>query len=80
MAARSRGEQGMVLVMGVTGAGKSYFINRLKDGSVVEGSTMDSCEFSSDSIFNVNSITIVSRHGSLRNCRDLHRRNGCCSR
>jgi predicted GTPase len=45
MAAHSKGEQGMVLVMGVTGAGKSYFINRLKDGSVVEGSTMDSCEF-----------------------------------
>jgi predicted GTPase len=45
MAARSRGEQGMVLIMGVTGAGKSYFINRLKDGSVVEGSSMDSCKF-----------------------------------
>jgi predicted GTPase len=54
MAARSRGEQGMVLVMGVTGAGKSYFINRLKDGSVVEGSTMDSCEFPRYSDLEVN--------------------------
>jgi len=36
-------EQGMVLVMGVTGTGKSYFVNQLKTGAVVEGSTLDSC-------------------------------------
>ena len=28
----------MILVMGLTGAGKSYFINKLKEGSVVESS------------------------------------------
>ena len=28
---------GMVLVMGVTGSGKSYFINKLAEGSVKEG-------------------------------------------
>jgi predicted GTPase len=27
----------LILVMGVTGAGKSYFINRLKENSVIEG-------------------------------------------
>lgn len=38
-------EQGMVLVMGVTGTGKSYFINSLKEGSVVVGSTLESCSY-----------------------------------
>ena len=32
----------MVLVMGVTGAGKSYFINRLKEGAVEEGEGLQS--------------------------------------
>ncbi|KAF4633013.1 hypothetical protein G7Y89_g5118 [Cudoniella acicularis] len=36
-------EQGMVLVMGITGSGKSYFVNTLKQGSVGIGHTMDSC-------------------------------------
>lgn len=33
---------GMVFIMGITGAGKSYFINKLKEGSVVESSSMNS--------------------------------------
>ena len=28
----------MVIIMGVTGSGKSYFINRIKEGAVKEGS------------------------------------------
>jgi predicted GTPase len=33
---------GMILVMGVTGSGKSYFINKLVEGSVAEGSGLRS--------------------------------------
>ncbi|KAH8656042.1 P-loop containing nucleoside triphosphate hydrolase protein [Tricladium varicosporioides] len=33
----------MVLLMGSTGSGKSYFINKLKEGSVVEGESLYSC-------------------------------------
>ncbi|KAH9224083.1 P-loop containing nucleoside triphosphate hydrolase protein [Leptodontidium sp. 2 PMI_412] len=33
----------MILVMGVTGTGKSYFVNQLKGGAVAEGATLDSC-------------------------------------
>ncbi|CZR55811.1 uncharacterized protein PAC_05699 [Phialocephala subalpina] len=39
----SPSNEGMVLVMGVTGAGKSYFVNKLKEGSTVEGATLTSC-------------------------------------
>jgi predicted GTPase len=35
---------GMVLVMGITGSGKSYFVNQLKSGAVVEGDTLESCK------------------------------------
>jgi putative ribosome biogenesis GTPase RsgA len=31
---------GIILVMGVTGAGKSYFINQLKSESAVEGHSL----------------------------------------
>lgn len=31
------GSESLILVMGVTGAGKSYFINQLKPNSVTEG-------------------------------------------
>jgi GTPase SAR1 family protein len=35
----------MIVVMGVTGAGKSYFINRLAGREVVqEGADLDSCK------------------------------------
>jgi predicted GTPase len=34
----------MILVMGLTGAGKSYFVNMLTDGTVAEGETLRSCE------------------------------------
>ena len=37
----------MILVMGVTGAGKSYFINKLTEESVVEGNTLHSCQLAS---------------------------------
>jgi predicted GTPase len=38
----------MILVMGVTGAGKSYFINQLAGSKVVEeGDSLDSCKSSS---------------------------------
>lgn len=34
----------MILVMGVTGAGKSFFINKLAGGDVVEvGSRLNAC-------------------------------------
>jgi predicted GTPase len=36
-------EQGMVLVMGITGSGKSYFVNQLNPGAASEGSTLNSC-------------------------------------
>lgn len=32
----------MILVMGLTGSGKSYFINRLASGSVLEGEGLKS--------------------------------------
>jgi septin family protein len=54
MAVNKIGERGMVLVMGITGAGKSYFINELKEGSVEIGETMDSCEYSMQSIIRHN--------------------------
>ena len=35
----------MIVVMGVTGAGKSYFVNQLAGRNVVEeGANLDSCE------------------------------------
>ena len=35
----------MILVMGVTGSGKSYFINKLAGGDVVEtGGDLKSCQ------------------------------------
>lgn len=38
----------MIVVMGVTGAGKSHFINQLAGKEVVkEGSTLDSCKLTS---------------------------------
>ena len=33
----STNPENMILVMGVTGSGKSFFINKLKQNSVVEG-------------------------------------------
>lgn len=33
---------GMILVMGATGAGKSYFINQLKQGCVTVGHSLQS--------------------------------------
>jgi predicted GTPase len=36
-------QESMILVMGVTGSGKSYFINKLANGgAVVEGHTLKS--------------------------------------
>ena len=40
----------MVLVMGITGAGKSYFINKLKDGAVVEGDSLESSKCRGESV------------------------------
>jgi hypothetical protein len=37
-------DRNMILVMGLTGAGKSYFINKLTDETVVVGNTLRSCE------------------------------------
>lgn len=34
--------ENLVLVMGVTGAGKSYFVNKLKPNSVEEGHSIES--------------------------------------
>lgn len=34
--------ESLILVMGVTGAGKSYFINKLNPGSVAEGDGLGS--------------------------------------
>lgn len=48
MTAKMNGQQdaaSMIVVMGVTGAGKSYFVNQLAGKSVVEeGADLDSCE------------------------------------
>ena len=44
----------MIVVMGVTGAGKSHFINRLSGTTVVEeGSLLSSCRFPLDCLSNV---------------------------
>jgi predicted GTPase len=40
-------DRNMILVMGLTGAGKSYFINKLTDENVVVGKTLRSCEYGS---------------------------------
>ncbi len=63
-------EQGMVLVMGIPGSGKSYFVNRLKDGAVLEGDTMESCK--PEAIFMLLEIRDADRlrHFRLPNCRD----------
>ena len=37
-----RSPDGMVVVLGVTGAGKSYFVNCLKFGAVKEGGKLRS--------------------------------------
>lgn len=42
MAERGESQTDMVLVMGVTGAGKSYLVNKLKEGAVVEGDGLES--------------------------------------
>ena len=34
--------EGIIMVMGVTGAGKSHFVNQLKDHSVKEGHSLRS--------------------------------------
>lgn len=34
--------EGMILVMGPTGAGKSYFIDKLKEGCVTVGHSLES--------------------------------------
>jgi predicted GTPase len=44
MAAHEDSPTDMVLVMGVTGAGKSYLINKLKEGATVEGDGLESSE------------------------------------
>jgi type II secretory ATPase GspE/PulE/Tfp pilus assembly ATPase PilB-like protein len=36
---------GVILVMGVTGAGKSYFLNQLKSQSVIEGHSLFSGKY-----------------------------------
>lgn len=41
---------GMILVMGVTGSGKSYFINKVSEGSVVEGAGLRSGELPDPSV------------------------------
>lgn len=49
MTAKRNGKQdaaSMIVVMGVTGAGKSYFVNQLAGRKVVEeGANLDSCEW-----------------------------------
>ena len=41
----TREKLSMIVVMGVTGAGKSYFINQLAGRDMVkEGATLDSCK------------------------------------
>lgn len=49
---RERSPTDMVLVMGVTGAGKSYFVNKLKEGAVVEGDGLESSEQEPPTLFN----------------------------
>jgi predicted GTPase len=36
--------QNLVLVMGLTGAGKSYFVNKLSGKNLQEGHTLASCK------------------------------------
>jgi predicted GTPase len=36
----------MIVVMGVTGSGKSYFINKLKEGATEEGRHLAACRSS----------------------------------
>jgi predicted GTPase len=39
-------EMSMILIMGVTGSGKSYFINKLSNGAVIEGHSLKSSKLS----------------------------------
>ena len=71
--------ENMILVMGVTGSGKSFFINKLKQNSVVEGHDLRSrmnpgaLEFASaESRSNVN-----SRNQNVRSCTNQYWDNGC---
>jgi septin family protein len=41
-----KGFASMVLVMGSTGSGKSYFINKLKEGATVVSDSLYSCTYS----------------------------------
>jgi predicted GTPase len=34
----------MVLLMGSTGSGKSYFVNKLKEGATIESDSLYSCK------------------------------------
>ncbi len=71
----------MILVMGVTGSGKSYFINQLAKDSVVEGhgvSSGESCSFSGRLTYKLTDIRDKklpggpSQHWSARGCARRH--------
>lgn len=62
---------GVILVMGVTGAGKSYFINQLKSDSAVEGHSMYSGTYFllfTSKAFQINNIY---RNAEMSGCSDL---------
>ena len=53
MAEIGESQTDMVLVMGITGAGKSYFVNKLKEGAVVEGDGLESSKRAYSNLCNV---------------------------
>lgn len=62
----------MMIVMGVTGAGKSYFINQLAGKKVVEeGAQLDSCKFKDT--HTKAAILIQNRHSGLSTCSRANR-------
>ena len=70
---------GMILVMGLTGSGKSYFINKLKQGAVIESSHIFSetskCELI-DTVIGGSSVAIVDTPGfddSFRSDEEIFR-------
>lgn len=58
-----------ILVMGLTGAGKTYFINQLTRKNLPEGHNLRSCEYGCENGKSL-SLTKICRHGEMSNTRN----------
>lgn len=55
-------DEGIILVLGSTGSGKSYLLNQLKEGSAKEGHTLSSGKFTTGSVASAHRLTGFQRH------------------